>query len=92
VANNILAWRATDGFAAPPPPYTVGSAPGDWQPTPPAFLGPPQTPLFRQFAATWAMLISAAQSWSIWRSCLRPRCRLDITVPIGLSMMSAIPG
>jgi hypothetical protein len=28
----------------------VGSAPGDWQPTPPAFLGPPAAPLFRQFA------------------------------------------
>jgi hypothetical protein len=50
VADGILAWRATDGFTAPPPPYTVGSAPGDWQPTPPAFLGPPAAPLFRQFA------------------------------------------
>jgi hypothetical protein len=50
VANDILAWRATDGFAAPPPPYVVGSAPGDWQPTPPLFLQPPQAPLFRQFA------------------------------------------
>jgi hypothetical protein len=50
VANQILAWRATDGFTAPPPPYTVGTAAGDWQPTPPAFLGPPQAPLFRQFA------------------------------------------
>jgi hypothetical protein len=50
VADGILAWRATDGLTAPPPPYTVGSAPGDWQPTPPAFLGPPAAPLFRQFA------------------------------------------
>jgi hypothetical protein len=50
VANDILAWRATDGFTTPPPPYTLGGAPGDWQPTPPAFLGPPQAPLFRQFA------------------------------------------
>src|SRR5215469_17374129 len=41
VANNILTWRAADGFTAPPPPYTVGGASGDWQPTPPAFLGPP---------------------------------------------------
>jgi hypothetical protein len=47
VANDILAWRATDGFTTVPPPYTVGTAPGDWQPTPPLF-GPP---LFRQFAA-----------------------------------------
>jgi hypothetical protein len=51
VAGGILAWRATDGFTTPPPPYTVRSGAGDWQPTPPAFLGPPQAPLFRQFAA-----------------------------------------
>jgi hypothetical protein len=46
VAGAILAWRATDGFNAALPPYVTGSAPGDWQPTPPLF-GPP---LFRQFA------------------------------------------
>ena len=51
VATGILAWRATDGYTTPPPPYTVGTVPGDWQPTPPAFLGPPAAPLFRQFAA-----------------------------------------
>ncbi len=45
VASDILAWRASDGFAAPPPPYVVGSAPGDRQPTPPPFLQPPQAPL-----------------------------------------------
>src|SRR5262249_43605775 len=44
VANNILAWRADDGFTAPPPPYAVGSAPRDWQPTPPPFLRPPAPP------------------------------------------------
>jgi hypothetical protein len=46
VANDILAWRANDGFTAVLPPYVPGTAPGDWQPTPPLF-GPP---LFRQFA------------------------------------------
>jgi hypothetical protein len=46
VANEILAWRATDGFNVVLPPYVPGTAPGDWQPTPPLF-GPP---LFRQFA------------------------------------------
>ena len=46
VANEILAWRASDGIAAVLPTYVAGSAPGDWQPTPPLF-GPP---LFRQFA------------------------------------------
>jgi len=50
VATGILAWRATDGFTTPPPTYTVQTAAGDWQPTPPAFVGPPTAPLFRQFA------------------------------------------
>src|SRR5215831_19617093 len=40
VADGILAWRATDGYITPPPPYTVGSSAGDWRPTPPLFLGP----------------------------------------------------
>ena len=62
VAGQILAWRAGDGFSAPPPPYTVGTAAGDWQPTPPAFLGPPPAPLFRQFASmTPFALTSPAQ-------------------------------
>src|SRR5215470_9810973 len=62
VATGILAWRASDGFTSPPPPYTVGSAAGDWQPTPPAFLGPPAAPLFRQFATmTPFALTSPAQ-------------------------------
>jgi hypothetical protein len=55
VANDILAWRATDGFDAVLPPYVAGSAPGDWQPTPPKF-GPP---LFRQFAAMTPFALTA---------------------------------
>src|SRR3954447_9477963 len=31
-----------------------------------------------------------AYSWSMSRSCRRPRCSRDITVPIGVSMISAI--
>jgi membrane-associated phospholipid phosphatase len=34
-ARQILAWRSTDGFNATEP-YTPGTAPGDWRPTPPA--------------------------------------------------------
>src|SRR5215468_12654424 len=61
VAETILAWRATD-LTTPPPPYTVDPAAGDWQPTPPAFLGPPAAPLFRQFATmTPFALTSPAQ-------------------------------
>ena len=46
VANDILAWRANDGINDVLPLYVPGTAPGDYQPTPP-LLGPPQ---FRQFA------------------------------------------
>jgi membrane-associated phospholipid phosphatase len=37
VAQEILAWRSTDGSDAKVP-YTPGTGPGVWQPTPPAFL------------------------------------------------------
>lgn len=37
VADAIWAWRSTDGFSAVLPPYTGGSLPGQWRPTPPAF-------------------------------------------------------
>src|SRR6185369_2453622 len=37
VASAILAWRSTDGFTPPPPPFFGGLAPGQWRPTPPAF-------------------------------------------------------
>jgi membrane-associated phospholipid phosphatase len=36
VAQQILAWRSTDGSTAQVT-YVPGTAPGDWQPTPPAF-------------------------------------------------------
>lgn len=53
VADQILAWRASDGFSALLPPYLPAGTPGRWQPTPPAFAGP----LFRQFATMtpWAL-------------------------------------
>ena len=37
VADAIWVWRSNDGFAATPPPFTGGTAPGEWRPTPPAF-------------------------------------------------------
>jgi membrane-associated phospholipid phosphatase len=37
VAQQILTWRSSDGSGAVVP-YTPGTNPGDWQPTPPAFL------------------------------------------------------
>jgi hypothetical protein len=40
VAQELLDKRADDGSAATPPPFTPGSAPGDYQSTPPAFAAP----------------------------------------------------
>jgi len=37
VAQAVLAWRATDGFGGPYPPFIGGAAVGQWRPTPPAF-------------------------------------------------------
>ncbi len=33
VADAIWAWRSNDGFAATPPPFIGGTAPGEWRPT-----------------------------------------------------------
>ena len=43
VASQILAWRANDGSSNVVP-YVIGTDPGDWQPTPPAFARTPATP------------------------------------------------
>lgn len=53
VAGNIVAWRAGDGFSAPPPTYVFSTAAGQWQPTP----GGSGAPKFRTLATTtpWAM-------------------------------------
>jgi hypothetical protein len=45
VANEILAWRSTDGFQPDPPPFLGGPELGQWRPTPPGFL-PGLTPQF----------------------------------------------
>jgi PAP2 superfamily len=37
VAEAIWDWRSNDGFGEAPPPFTGGTAPGEWRPTPPAF-------------------------------------------------------
>src|SRR5262249_10394682 len=51
VAQQILTWRSTDGSGATVP-YTPGTDPGDWQPTPPARLPAlaPQWPFVTPFA------------------------------------------
>src|SRR3984893_7361340 len=42
VADRILALRSNDGSDAPPIPYVFGTAPGDYQSTPPNFPPQPQ--------------------------------------------------
>lgn len=37
VGLEVLAWRPTDGFSLSYPPFTRGTAVGQWRPTPPAF-------------------------------------------------------
>jgi hypothetical protein len=46
VADDILAWRSTDGFSVKLDPYVGGTAPGQWRPTPPDF----RTAVFQQMA------------------------------------------
>src|SRR5262245_62313655 len=50
-ARQILEWRSTDGSGATVP-YTPGTDPGDWRPTPPALLPAlaPQWPNVTPFA------------------------------------------
>jgi membrane-associated phospholipid phosphatase len=40
VATDLLAIRANDGSSVTPPPFVPGTAPGDYQPTPPNFPTP----------------------------------------------------
>jgi membrane-associated phospholipid phosphatase len=53
VAEQILTWRSTAGAGAVVP-YTPGTAPGDWQPTPPAFLP--------ALAPSWALVTPFAMT------------------------------
>ena len=61
VADEILTWRAGDGFTAVLPPYVPGGAPGDWQTTPPLF-GPPLVPAVRDHDALRADLAGAVSA------------------------------
>lgn len=53
VADAIWALRGTDGFSTAPPPFKGGTAPGQWQPTPPAFA-PGLAPQLAQ-TTTWVI-------------------------------------
>lgn len=61
VADQIVAWRAADGFTAPAPPYVFGTMPGDWQATP-GGSGPPK---FRQLAATTPFALTSPSQFPL---------------------------
>ena len=50
VAEAMLAWRSTDGFTPPPPPYFGGNEPGRWRPTSVTPAGTPVPGAAPQFA------------------------------------------
>lgn len=54
VADDIWAWRLTDGITPAPPPFLGGTEPGVWRPTPPAFL-PGAGPQFA-YMTPWVIL------------------------------------
>jgi PAP2 superfamily len=56
VADQILAWRASDGFSMAPGPYTPSGLIGQWAPTPPLFQ---TSPLFMQFATMTPFAIAS---------------------------------
>src|SRR4051812_41873167 len=51
VATAVLAWRATDGFSLSYPPFTGGTAIGQWRPIPPATAMSAQTLAFTSMFA-----------------------------------------
>jgi hypothetical protein len=53
VANAILAWRSTDGFTPPPPPFFGSLDVGKWRPTPPGFL--PGAGVQFAYMTTWSI-------------------------------------
>jgi PAP2 superfamily len=60
VADRILALRSDDGSSAPPIPYVFGSAPGDYQSTPPNF--PPQ-PQFTHWSHVTPFALNSANQF-----------------------------
>jgi len=55
VADQVVAWRAADGFSSAPPPYVFNSSPGQWQATP-GGTGPPK---FRTLATTMPFALTS---------------------------------
>jgi PAP2 superfamily len=60
VADQMLALRSNDGSDATPVPYVFGSAPGDYQSTPPNF---PKQPQFTHWAAVEPFVLKSANQF-----------------------------
>jgi membrane-associated phospholipid phosphatase len=60
VADRILALRANDGSNAPPIPYVFGTAPGDYQSTPPNF---PKQPQFTHWSRVTPFALESANQF-----------------------------
>jgi membrane-associated phospholipid phosphatase len=60
VADRILALRSNDGSSAQPPTYVFGSAPGDYQSTPPNF---PAHPQFTQWSEVMPFALQRANQF-----------------------------
>jgi membrane-associated phospholipid phosphatase len=59
VADDILAWRSTDGLSVVLPPFLGGTAAGQWRPTPPDF----RTAVFPQMATLVPFAIPSPSSF-----------------------------
>jgi membrane-associated phospholipid phosphatase len=59
VATDLLAIRANDGSSATPPPFVPGTAPGDYQPTPPNF----PTPVFTTWGQVTPFVLDSANQF-----------------------------
>jgi hypothetical protein len=59
VANEILAWRSTDGYDSSPSTYVGSQVPGKWRPTPPALANG----AFRSLATTLPWVIPTPSSF-----------------------------
>jgi hypothetical protein len=79
VADQVLAWRANDGFSISYPPFTGGTAAGQWRPTPPA-----NAPMSAQALAFTDMFVLASNAQ------FRPAPPRGLAEPIYTSDFNAV--
>ena len=79
VANDILAWRATDGFTTVYSPFTGGTAVGQWRPTPPAFA--PMA--LQQFSFMKTFAVASAQQFVAPKTARHRHCPMGLRLQRG---------